>query len=1180
MYGSSCRLICAIAMLLLPARGGAQTLFADEVLDDQKWDHEQQAEGNPGTNDCTAVPEDYAVQSGSPSSLNYLRAVEFDSFSLQPGRVITNVSVDVLCGFEGENVRAVEVRVEGPGIAGTIDSGPFTSSSSVCGWRLQEQGDITSWADWGDQPGLVNNLQVWVRREAMHSNAFHVKAFRIVVTTASDTDGDGVPDADDNCLTQANPDQENADGDGRGDACDNCPDTPNRSQADADGDGTGDACDFCTDTDGDGRGDPGYPASNGCALDNCPSIPNAPFIDTDDDGIGDVCDPCTDSDGDGFGNPGFQGNRCPPDNCPFSSNASQSDRDGDGIGDACDVCPDAFDPAQIDRDGDGRGDACDPNTRMVYREKVLLRYHDSYRQRAGVAVASYPDVDGDQRPECVMLSRDRVDFVSSRGTLLRTFEVEEAFFEGAVCVIDDADGDQQMDLVVGQRAPDDAARITAWSGSNGQLLFALDATSPGEGYGVQLDPMADVNADGVGDILVGAPRAGANAGACSILDGATGAALRVHSGGPGDRLGAAAIRLDDWTGDGTSEYAIGSPGADSDHGALAVFDGATGSILDAVGGARWGSLGSGIALLPDLNGDGLSELAVRSGNVIQIRQGGDLALSGTFEVTGGSSMTALQDYDGDGYPDLAIGSPNESLVRIYSCYDGALISVVGAGTTAFAGGAAASVGFGWSVQSAGDLDRDGRTDLLVGAPEEPSGNTNEHTEGAIFVVGGVREPDWMLSDQYGADLGDEVAFVGDLDGDGADDFAFGAAVPGAGSVVLVSGRDRTIIATLLGEQTGDEFGRSVARAGDVDADGVPDVIVGAPEHGDVGRAYVFSGRDRTLLWNKDGAAAGDTFGWAVAGLGDLNGDGYDDFVVGAPIGPCRDCGQYPYTAASPGYVRVFSGMDGSILHHIDGVAGILTDICSGGPCPGDAFGYSVTGVGDADGDGTNDFLAGAPAAEVFFELNVFRSGEARLFSGATGALIANFDGYDLQTTPGVSPTARAFGTLVVGAGDMNGDGRGDFVIAAEEVNSGPGSSSYGWVAAFSGIDGQRQWVHQGYTPPGYGGPVTYGYAVSAGGDVDGDGVPDVVIGDPAVRDLLGQGVGRIELISGRTGESSVLATGHSGWDYLGYTVTSSGDADGDGYADVVVGVPGRFTLNRSRVLRGGPSEIRTLLRKQ
>ncbi|MBU1318362.1 MAG: thrombospondin type 3 repeat-containing protein [candidate division Zixibacteria bacterium] len=204
-----------------------------------------------------------------------------------------------------------------------------------------------------------------------------------------DSDGDGFGDPgypqnqcpDDNCPSDYNPSQQNSDADAYGDVCDNCPTITNPGQEDADGDGIGNVCDECTDTDGDGFGDPGYPA-NTCPEDNCPAVYNPSQEDADSDGIGDSCDTCTDIDGDGFGNPGFPYNTCALDNCPDDYNPSQSDADSDGLGDECDECTDtdgdgfgdpgypantcpldncafAYNPLQEDLDSDAAGDSCD-----------------------------------------------------------------------------------------------------------------------------------------------------------------------------------------------------------------------------------------------------------------------------------------------------------------------------------------------------------------------------------------------------------------------------------------------------------------------------------------------------------------------------------------------------------------------------------------------------------------------------------------------------------------------------------------------------------------------------------------------------------------------------------------------------------------------------------------------------
>ncbi|HXU11958.1 MAG TPA: FG-GAP-like repeat-containing protein, partial [Candidatus Binatia bacterium] len=236
----------------------------------------------------------------------------------------------------------------------------------------------------------------------------------------------------DNCRTVPNPTQADADHDFRGDACDacpndatndydrdgtcedvdNCPFLSNPGQRDVDGDHTGDACDTC----------PADPANDSdhdsvCGdLDNCPGVANPGQTDSDADGTGDACDACTDTDGDGFGDPGFPAATCRLDDCPRFFNPRQEDGDTDGIGDACDVCPgdplndpdldglcgaidncpDRANPLQRDRDGDRAGDACD--------EALPAELFPARLYRGGAYPSSIQvlDLDGDGLLDLVM----------------------------------------------------------------------------------------------------------------------------------------------------------------------------------------------------------------------------------------------------------------------------------------------------------------------------------------------------------------------------------------------------------------------------------------------------------------------------------------------------------------------------------------------------------------------------------------------------------------------------------------------------------------------------------------------------------------------------------------------------------------------------------------------------------
>jgi len=364
-------------------------------------------------------------------------------------------------------------------------------------------------------------------------------------------------------------------------------------------------------------------------------------------------------------------------------------------------------------------------------------------------------------------------------------------------------------------------------------------------------------------------------------------------------------------------------------------------------------------------------------------------------------------------------------------------------------------------------------------------------------------------------LGTSLANIGDVNGDGIADLAAGmpnhsATAAGAGGVVVLSGADGAMLHELFGDAADDQLGASVGAAGDVDGDSVPDVIAGAPRNSagglHAGLARVYSGADGHTLWTFLGNAAGDELGTAVSGAGDVNGDGRADVIVGAQH---ADPG-----GTDSGAAYVYSGADGSLLYTFVGLAHALA-------------GKAVAGIDDVNGDGRGDLAVGFPGESSGF-------GAARVFSASDGAL--------LYTLAYGSSTFSKFGSSLAAASDIDGDAIGDLIVGQ------PGAS--GRVRVFSGASGALLLLLQ----PTY--TWDFGAAVANAGDVNGDGVGDILVGEPDVTFTGDEKMGHVFVYSGRDGALLWQLAGATHQDAFGTAVAGAGDRDGDGLAEIAIGVPG------------------------
>ena len=677
-------------------------------------------------------------------------------------------------------------------------------------------------------------------------------------------------------------------------------------------------------------------------------------------------------------------------------------------------------------------------------------------------------------------------------------------------------------------------------------------------FGFSVSGAGDINGDNFSDVIVGSPyysNGETNEGIVYVFYGSpTGLSnspdWEYESNKQFAKTGYSVSSAGDFNNDGYDDVIIGSPGYlnhefPDAYGRVSIFlSSQTGlsNTPDYTYQNNIGETGLGnvVACAGDVNGDGLSDVMISqpywppppdmvSGEDLESYGSASVIYGGSGSWTGygesnhalyGYSISSAGDVNNDGYSDVIIGSPNYwsgsgNTGKTYLYYG----SPSGIQNSPVWSKSEYADGFGRSVSS-GDFNSDGFSDIIIGAHRTDWDNPDDTTDVTAFVyfgsAGGVNENYSWRKDFYEANYSIAVSSAGDVNGDGYCDILIGNRYKQYSnyytSRIFYGGSNVNSLSPCWNT----DIGYVVSGAGDVNGDGFEDVIIGTPlysngetEEGIVNAYYgSISGLPVNPDWTMESNIENSQFGNSVSGAGDVNNDGFSDILIGAP---------------GAGKAFVYLGSSSGLLNSPNWTGNTYE--------AGKKYGISVSDAGDVNGDGFADIVIGSQPYQIYNGQNT----GAFVYAGSSSG-IASQD--PLWTAVSNSPTS-VFGKNVSAAGDVNGDGFGDIILSdflAHKVFAYYGSANRGMSdpANWSAYENEIQ---------------LFGYSMNNAGDVNGDGFGDIIIGSNDVSS-------RSKIVV-YNGSASGLPSAYNwsyNFDHLMETVVSSaGDFNNDGYDDIIIG---------------------------
>ncbi len=837
----------------------------------------------------------------------------------------------------------------------------------------------------------------------------------------------------------------------------------------------------------------------------------------------------------------------------------------------------------IDRDGDGLRDLlvgvenmslgdCKGLVRIISAAdcRPLAEFGDVQphcAKRFGATLDLIADIDGDGSDDVVVGAPGResteigvVTIHSGADDSLLTRVTwpdgpRQAKFGHSLLAVDDWTGDGTADLVIGA-----GRQEVLWlaSGATGELVRASVPGDPWPGPAVSLAPIEDLDGDGTHEILAGSPdmRVGAQiqGGVVIVAGGSLEEIRRLHfeelcrACGQGRSVAA----LPDRDGDGFEDVLAGAPDAprdgEYDYGLVAVFSSVSGQLLEshlAPESPERPRRGQVVAYAGDLSGDGIGDLIAtapswrddptfRCGALEVLVRESDCDGDGQTSTTGDCDDASPdrhrgldescdgvdndcdgrvdQDADGDGFDvcaDCHDENPRIHPGAVELCND-------------------VDDDCDGSIDEGEDLDGDGYgppCDCDESDParspdaEELCNHVDDDCDGAVdegFPRAGISE---LHGDEPGADKGayaETLVVLGDVTHDGRDDYAVGLPNRGFGVVHVISGADGQRVCSLQPHDFepgyNHRFGWRLANLGDINGDGIAEFATSAPFASPIGGSSdgvvrVYSGRNCGMIrqFVHPAGASPAQFGYGLAAVPDVTGDGRAELAVGAPM--------VDGTAGQAGNVYLYDVAEGRLLWSADNAMFLVSA----------NLGSSLAGTTDLTGDGIPDVIAGAPWERV---IGQSVRGSVSIFSGADGSHHVKYVG-----TSGSSLLAHP---------DLDGDGFADFFVNARDARSGRSGELLYQLELPAVADG-----------------IGYHGSLALLPDFDGDGVEDLVLGNPGYYVDPYNVIGAVHLYSGSDG--AMLETLFDGqWSHRAEIGRSMGvgDVNGDGVGEILAGAPG------------------------